>query len=126
MTESIAVDLLSTADLAERSGATMRQLDRWAAALVFGTRYSEPGSGNRRAFDSADVVIARALVELGHLVGHVPTPMAVTIGAAIRRHDAGRWLLVCHDDAVVCDRLPISTEVAGVALLVDLEVLDRG
>lgn len=100
--------MLTTEELADRSGLTPSQVHRYCAVGAFGERNRKPGSGGRRSYDETDLLIARTMAKVAVLAGALTsqTPslgmaMAGRISAAIRRRDShGRYLSVsehgCH------------------------------
>ena len=46
------------------TGATYRQLDHWCRHGVFGEDYQNPGSGQRRRFNAADILAVAIITRL--------------------------------------------------------------
>lgn len=62
---------MRSVEVVRRTGATYRMLDYWTRLGLFGDQHGfGKGSGNVREYDDHQVVLARALVILGTLVGH--------------------------------------------------------
>lgn len=124
----------STLELAGLSGATLRQLDRWATAGVFGAGNVTPGSGRHRRYDPDNVVVAGALRVLGVLLGAdhgggVNAELAVMVARAMRMDrddwDGGR-LVVVPGVAMVAAVVTPGEPIPGACVLIALDPLREG
>jgi len=103
---------LSTADVAERSGLTLRQIRYLVGFGVFGTDDVSPGSGGRLSFTSDDVQLATVLCRLSHLATvltgrrtGVSRGMAVDVASVLNATGSPpRWLAVTNGGKVIAGR----------------------
>jgi hypothetical protein len=65
---------ISTQELADRTGASYRQIDYWCRNDIFGpVGENTPGSGYRRRFDESEVRKVELLVRVSSVLGRITT-----------------------------------------------------